>query len=199
MHIDVIPNRGSPPAILLRESYREDCKTKKRTLTNLSDWPAERIEQFRAVLRRSAVAPSEAVEIIRALPNGHVLAALERAQLLDLEVAWALASWLERRQQLSGYAWNLFHVSRTNGPGDGLHVASAANHVRVALMLPAKAGHHPSILQERHIGPGGRRAGACRNTEARHARRGFSRTFCSLAVGTSSRNPSNRQAHNIGD
>ncbi len=51
MYVAVIPNRGSPPAILLRESYREDGKTKNRTLKNLSDWPAERIEQLRAVLR----------------------------------------------------------------------------------------------------------------------------------------------------
>ena len=51
MYVAVIPNRSSPPAILLRESYSEDGKTKKRTLKNLSDWPAERIEQLRAVLR----------------------------------------------------------------------------------------------------------------------------------------------------
>ena len=51
MYVAVVPNRGSPPAILLRESYREAGKTKNRTLANLSSWPAERIEQFRAVLR----------------------------------------------------------------------------------------------------------------------------------------------------
>ncbi|MBV8573516.1 MAG: hypothetical protein JOZ58_00540 [Acetobacteraceae bacterium] len=48
----MIPNLGSPPAILLREGYRdENGKTKNRTLANLSRWPAERIEQLRAVLR----------------------------------------------------------------------------------------------------------------------------------------------------
>ena len=51
MYVAVIPNRTSPPAILLRESYREAGKTKNRTLANLSGWPAERIEQLRAVLR----------------------------------------------------------------------------------------------------------------------------------------------------
>src|SRR5437660_805336 len=45
MYVAVIPNRSSPPAILLRESYREAGKTKNRTLANLSGWPAERIEQ----------------------------------------------------------------------------------------------------------------------------------------------------------
>src|SRR5882762_8407142 len=76
MYVAVIPNRGSPPAILLRESYREAGKTKNRTLANLSGWPAERIEQLRAVLRGDKLLPAaEAVEIVRALPHGHVLAA----------------------------------------------------------------------------------------------------------------------------
>jgi hypothetical protein len=86
MHIDVVPNRGSPPAVLLRESYREDGKTKKRTLANLSTWPAERIEQLRAVLRGERLLPaSEAIEIVRALPHGHVLAALGTARRIDLD------------------------------------------------------------------------------------------------------------------
>ena len=74
MYVAVVPNRGSPPAILLRESYREAGKTKNRTLANLSRWPAERIEQLRAVLRGDQLLPAaEAVEIVRALPHGHVL------------------------------------------------------------------------------------------------------------------------------
>ena len=44
MYIEAVPNRDSPPAILLRESYREAGKVKKRTLLNLSDWPHERID-----------------------------------------------------------------------------------------------------------------------------------------------------------
>ncbi len=86
MYVAVIPNRGSPPAILLRESYREDGKTKNRTLKNLSDWPAERIEQLRAVLRGETLLPAtDAVEIIRALPHGHVLAALGMARRIELD------------------------------------------------------------------------------------------------------------------
>ena len=86
MHVDVVPNRGSPPAILLRESYREDGKTKKRTVANLSNWPAEQIEQLRAVLRGERLLPAtEAIEIIRSLPHGHVLAALGTARRIDLE------------------------------------------------------------------------------------------------------------------
>jgi hypothetical protein len=85
MYVAVIPNRGSPPAILLRESYREAGKTKNRTLANLSRWPVERIEQLRAVLRGDKLLPAaEAVEIVRALPHGHVLAALGTARRIAL-------------------------------------------------------------------------------------------------------------------
>src|SRR2546428_9381329 len=86
MYVAIIPNRGSPPAILLRESYREGGKTKNRTLANLSGWPAERIEQLRAVLRGDKLLPAaEAVEIVRALPHGHVLAALGTARRIALD------------------------------------------------------------------------------------------------------------------
>jgi hypothetical protein len=86
MYVAVIPNRGSPPAILLRESYREAGKTRNRTLANLSRWPAERIEQLRAVLRGDQLLPAaEAVEIVRALPHGHVLAALGTARRIALD------------------------------------------------------------------------------------------------------------------
>ena len=86
MYVAVIPNRSSPPAILLRESYREAGKTKNRTLANLSGWPAERIEQLRAVLRGDKLLPAaEAVEIVRALPHGHVLAALGTARRIALD------------------------------------------------------------------------------------------------------------------
>jgi len=86
MYVAVVPNRGSPPAILLRESYREAGKTKNRTLANLSRWPAERIEQLRAVLRGDQLLPAaEAVEIVRSLPHGHVLAALGTARCIALD------------------------------------------------------------------------------------------------------------------
>src|ERR1700757_3030686 len=109
MYVAVVPNRGSPPAILLRESYREAGKTKNRTLANLSRWPAERIEQLRAVLRGAKLLPAaEAVEIVRALPHGHVLAALgtvlpRRAphRRRDLALALIVARLLEPAAKLA--------------------------------------------------------------------------------------------------
>ena len=81
MYVAVIPNRNSPPAILLRESYREGSQVKNRTLANLSHWPAPRIEALRALLRgenlSGAKLPlSEAFTIERSLPHGHVAAVL---------------------------------------------------------------------------------------------------------------------------
>jgi len=78
MYVERIPNRNSPPAILLRESSRDGDKIKKRTLANLSDWPEARVEALRRVLRDEAVAPSspDALIMQRSLPHGHVAAAL---------------------------------------------------------------------------------------------------------------------------
>ena len=86
MYVATVPNRGSPPAILLRESYREGGKVKTRTLKNLSDWPAERIDLLRAVLRGDQLVPAgEGVAIEQALPHGHVMAALETARRIGLD------------------------------------------------------------------------------------------------------------------
>jgi DDE family transposase len=86
MYVAVVPNRGSPPAILLRESYREGGKTKNRTLANLSDWPAQQVQLLRAVLRGDKLVPAGegGMEIRRALPHGHVLAALSTAQHIGM-------------------------------------------------------------------------------------------------------------------
>jgi len=87
MYIEAVPNRHSPPAILLRESYRENGKVRKRTLCNLSDWPAAHIEGLRGVLRGGTVIPAErdAFTVIRSLPHGHVAAALGTARKIGLD------------------------------------------------------------------------------------------------------------------
>jgi hypothetical protein len=59
MYIESVPNRNSPPAVLLRESYRENGKVRKRTLCNLSDWPAAHIEGLRGVLKGGTVIAAE--------------------------------------------------------------------------------------------------------------------------------------------
>jgi transposase len=86
MYIEAVPNRNSPPAILLRESYREHGKVRKRTLCNLSDWPTAHVEGLRGVLKGGTVIPAErdAFTVIRSLPHGHVAAALGTARKIGL-------------------------------------------------------------------------------------------------------------------
>ena len=82
MHVDRIPNRTSSPAFLLRETYREDGKVKKRTLANITHWPAGKIEALRRLLR-DEYAPD--LKLMRSLPHGHVAAALGILRKLGLD------------------------------------------------------------------------------------------------------------------
>ncbi len=87
MYVAKVPNRGSPPAILLRESYRQDGKVKNRTLANLSSWPEAKVEALTRVLKGQPPAADldGAFEITRSLPHGHVAAVLGTARQLGLE------------------------------------------------------------------------------------------------------------------
>ncbi len=85
MYIEAVPNRSSPPAILLRESYRDGGKVKKRTLANLSDWPTELVEGLRALLKGGRVVSGDGVSILRSLPHGHVAAALGTLRAIGLD------------------------------------------------------------------------------------------------------------------
>ena len=87
MYVARVPNRGSPPAILLRESYREGGKVKNRTLANLSRWPDEEVDALARVLKGlpAQVELAEAFDITRSLPHGHVAAVLGTARRLRIE------------------------------------------------------------------------------------------------------------------
>ena len=87
MYVVKVPNRGSPPAVLLRESYREDGKVKNRTLANLSAWPEAKVDALSRVLKGQppAAALDGAFEITRSLPHGHVAAVLGTLRELGLE------------------------------------------------------------------------------------------------------------------
>ena len=78
MYVESIPNRNSPPAVLLREAYREDGKVKKRTLANISCLPTEVIEGLKVLLKGGVAVPSaeEVFTVERSLPHGHVAAVL---------------------------------------------------------------------------------------------------------------------------
>jgi len=93
MYVATVPNRSSPPAILLRESYRAGGKVKSRTLANLTHWPPAKIAALRRVLadeppaaqRSAGPGGSGAFEIQRSLPHGHVAAVLGTLRRLGLE------------------------------------------------------------------------------------------------------------------
>jgi hypothetical protein len=86
MYVTRVPNRGSPPAILLRESYRDGDKVRTRTLANLSRWPEAKIEALRRALKGETLAPApDRLAIERSLPHGHVAAVLGMARKLGLE------------------------------------------------------------------------------------------------------------------
>src|SRR6201989_2109010 len=87
MYIESVPNRNSPPAVLLRESYRDNGKVRKRTLCNLSDWPVAHIEGLRGVLKGGTVIAAERADFTgaRPLPHAQVAAALGTARKIGLD------------------------------------------------------------------------------------------------------------------
>jgi hypothetical protein len=95
MYIATVPNRSSPPAILLRESYRQDGQVKTRTLANLTHWPPTQLDALRRVLRGDPlIAPDDALEIVRSLPHGHVAAVLGTVRRLGVDrLIAAKKSW----------------------------------------------------------------------------------------------------------
>jgi hypothetical protein len=85
MYIESVPNRSSPPAILLRESFREKGRVRKRTLANLSAWPAALVEGFRTLLKGGVAVAADGITIRRALPHGHAAAVLGTIRAIGLD------------------------------------------------------------------------------------------------------------------
>jgi len=86
MYIETVPNRNSPPAVLLREGWREGNKTRKRTLANLSHWPQLKIDTFRRLLQdEPLVSPQALLATQKTLPHGHVEAILTAIRKLGLD------------------------------------------------------------------------------------------------------------------
>jgi transposase len=98
MYIETVPNRTSRPAILLREGWREGRRTRKRTLANLTDWPAEKIQALQAVLKGSyhGLTTADGLRIERTRPHGHVAAVLGTLRRLKLDRLLAAARCPER-------------------------------------------------------------------------------------------------------
>ena len=119
LYIESVPNRSSPPAILLRESFRHRGKVKKRTLANLSKWPPTLIEGLRVLLKGGAAVPrlDATFDIVRSKPHGHVAAVLGTLRKLRLDRTITGADSPERRRVLA------MIVARVLDPGSKLATA----------------------------------------------------------------------------
>jgi hypothetical protein len=169
MFIDIIPNRSSPPAILLRETWRVGKRIHKRTLANLSHWPAAKIDALRRVLRGGNLAadPRQTLAIAASLPHGHVQAVLgmvrklgldrligsRRSRPRDLVVAMIAARVLFPASKLDTVArWGRSTLAEELGVGD-----AGEDELYAALdWLLSRQGAIEEQLARRHLGPGGR-------------------------------------------
>lgn len=163
MFIDTVPNRNSPPAILLRESWREGGKTRKRTLANLSHWPTPKVEQLRRVLRDEAlVAPEELFTVEQSRSHGHVEAIQQAIRRLELDTLIAPKRSRERDLVLALIVERLVHPSSklattrlwdTSTLGETLGVADTdVDEVYGALdWLLARQGSIQRKLAARHL------------------------------------------------
>ncbi len=170
MYIATVPNRSSPPAILLRESYREGKKVKSRTLANLSHWPERKVENLRRVLREETlVAPEDAFEIQRSLPHGHVAAVLGSLRQLRLErvierratrerslaVAMVVARLIEPGSKLAT-ARGVGEESAVSSLGEELEIVSASEDefYRAMDWLLKRQQRIENALAKRHLRSG---------------------------------------------
>src|SRR3990172_627366 len=168
MYIEPVPNRGSPPAILLRDARSEGKKIIKRTLANLSHWPAGQLDSFRALLRGEALfAVTDLLRIERSLPHGHVeaiseairrlgldsLIASKRCRERDLVLAMIVERLIHPRSKLASTRhWNDTTLADTLGVGD-----ADVDELYAALdWLLARQERIEKKLAARHLSEGGR-------------------------------------------
>jgi transposase len=110
MYIEIVPNRNSRPAVLLREGWREGKKVCKRTLANLTDWPAQKVDALRRVLKEETlVSPDQAFSIERSLPHGHVELILEAVKRIGLDNVISAKRTRERDLVLAMIIERLIH------------------------------------------------------------------------------------------
>ena len=103
MYVAVVPNRGSPPAVLLREAWREGNRIRKRTVANLSALSQQQIDALRRVFRGETLVPVEETDfdIVRSRPHGAAAAVLGMARTLGLDSVLATRPSRERSVALA--------------------------------------------------------------------------------------------------
>ena len=171
MYIERVPNRHSPPAILLRESFREGHTVRKRTLANLSKWPPALVEGFQTLLRGGTAVEHlhEAFDIVRSRPHGHVAAVLGTLRHLGLErlidpdsslqrhlvVAMLVARLLDPQSKLAtARGLNAATLAHTLGEELGLQAATADDLYNAMDWLRERQGRIEQQLAARHLADG---------------------------------------------
>ena len=128
MYIDIVPNRNSPPAVLLREGWRENGKIRKRTVANLSSWPMEKVRTLRRLLKNEPlVGRDEAFDIVRSLPHGHVAAVMGTLKKLGLDRLIDPKSSARRNQVLAMIAARILEPASKLATSRGLAEATAVS------------------------------------------------------------------------
>jgi len=167
MHIDIVPNRHSPPAVLLRESYRDGPHVRKRTLANLSALSAAQVDAIRRTLRGETLVPlADLFEIVHSRHHGHVqairtamtqlgfesLIASRPSRDRDLIVAMVMARIIDPTSKLATTRW--WHATTLPAL---LGVADAdENDLYAALdWLLTRQAHIEKKLAARHLHTGG--------------------------------------------
>jgi hypothetical protein len=136
MYITRVPNRDSPPAVLLRESYRDGGKVKNRTLANLSSWPEAKVEALARALKGLPPAGLEGmVEVTRSLPHGHVAAVLGTIGELGLEQLIASARSRQRDLVTAMITAAVIDGSSKLATARGLRAETAASSLGAVLGL----------------------------------------------------------------
>ena len=133
MYIETVPNRNSPPAVLLREGWREGSKTLKRTLANLSHWPQQKIDAFRRLLQdEPLVSPQDLFRTRQTLPHGHVEAILMAMHKLGLDSLLAAKRCRERDLVMAMIATRLLHPCSKLATTREWHTTTLAEELSVA-------------------------------------------------------------------
>ena len=136
MYVESVPNRNSPPAVLLRESSRLDGRIVKRTLANLSHWPPAQVDALRRVLKgESLVSPSEAFQIQRSVPHGHVAAALGTLRRAGLEPIFSRALCPQRDLVVAMIVARILEPSSKLATARGFHPETATSSLASVLGL----------------------------------------------------------------
>ncbi len=167
MYVDIVPNRNSPPAVLLRQAIREGKKIRKVTVANLSDWPEERVSSLGLLLKGETLVPvNQAFTIARSQPHGHVAAALgtlrrlglerivnrESCRERDLAVAMVVARILEPASKLATVrGLEAETASSSLGSCLGVETVSEDELYRVMDWLPERQGQIEKQLAKRHL------------------------------------------------